>query len=226
MPVPWRNGRLLSAVVISLTCQCEAFAFGSRTPRMVLYGVERPRSKAVVGVDTGTVSKQLDEYLELIRTHADRVRSAAASFGPFHEQAANHWLESSLTGGGTCTKALRAALHDHDVLMACVLREDGLVDPRCAAIATALDNLQTRLDELARAGERLSERPGDIVSSTDAREWVEKVLLCKRPTPAQLREQRLVLFDECNLGNADEHSNCEVLHQAIADYFELVARVQ
>jgi len=158
--------------------------------------------------------------MDALAYHAEQIQVAAAAFGPFHEQAATNWLESSLSGGGSCTKTLRAALHEHDALLQeCVISADGTVDPRCLEICRALDALQRKLEE-QHTQSATDEFP------TDAREWIECVLLAEEPTPESLKEQRAILFSDCVLGELGGPSKCEVLQLAFAEYYQLVASVR
>jgi len=197
---------VLSRASALLAARCQRHAYPSRRSRLTC-------CDELVG-------------LEALKVCANRVRAAAAAFGPFHEYAASDWLDRSLVGGGSCTDGLRSRLHEHDLLMAeCVLSDDGTVDPRCAEIYAALEKLQSRLDE-CHLDDDVGVEVG-ITPPTDAREWVECVLLSHPNSSAQLsREKTLVLWGEkCKLSECEEPSECEELQQALADYFELVQAV-
>ena len=165
--------------------------------------------------------------LDALDYAAAEVRSAAAFIGPFHEQAAITWLDRSLSAGGTCTKQLRSALHDHDEIMTeCVLRDDGVIDPSCALINSALTALQARLD--ARCNGLCVEEENDeggFAPPSDARAWVDAVLLAEQPCAASLREQQAILFAECSIDGAIGEPQ-KRLQQAIMEYCQLVASVR
>ena len=157
--------------------------------------------------------------LDALQDAVAKVRATAAEFGPLHEHSAIQWLDRSLVGGGTCTSNLRSALHDHDALMAeCVLSDDGSMDPRCTSIAEALAAVQVTLDERNRSHPSLF--------PTDARAWVDEVLLDEDPTTDALRDQKVILFGTCALGEAGTPSDCEKLMDAVANYYLLVKDVQ
>lgn len=158
--------------------------------------------------------------LEAVECHAEQVRLAAAAFGPLHEQAARNWLDRSLSAAGTCTKNLRSALHAHDALMTeCVLREDGSFDPRCTEIGAAIEDLQDRLDQRRTLS---ADADNGFVVPSDARDWVEDVLLADQPSPEALQEQKTMLFGECMLAAGNGPPECEALQTAIARYYALV----
>lgn len=165
------------------------------------------------------LSRPLTRRLEALQHAAEKVRLAASAFGPLHEQCAINWLDRSFSSGGSCTADLRALLHQHDAeFEACALSDDGIIDPRCAAVGKALEALQTQLDA------RAEDSPN--CTSRDAREWVETVLLQPHPSPAVIREQKELLFSECSLGGDDNPSDCELLEAAIGEYYELVLSVK
>ena len=85
------------------------------------------------------------------------------------------------------------------------------------------EQLQSRLDE-CHVDEFVG--PG-AQSPTDARQWVECVLLADLHSSPQLsRERTRVLWSECKLSEGEDPSDCEELQQALAEYYELVQAVR
>ena len=105
-----------------------------------------------------------------------------------------------------------------------ITNDDGKIDPRCKQISDALDDLQVRLDE--RCDE--ADLHGDSFSApSDAREWVDAVLLAETHCAASLREQKAILFADCSLDAANGGpSSCERFQEAIMNYCMLVASVR
>jgi len=151
-----------------------------------------------------------DDVLQLA---VDKVKLAAAAFGPIHEEAAKSWLDNGLSRGGQSCAALRAALHEHDALVAeCVLRDDGTIEPRCLEIDRSLRALQLQLDDRAVP----CSHPPYV--GLNAREWVEVVLLGEQTVEAK-QEMKHVLFGQCQLSDeCGGPSKCEQLQEAITHY--------
>lgn len=184
---------------------------------------------------TRTIETTAEDTVEMRKkaaaTAIKDIRKAAALFGPAQKDAADAWLEKTVSGGGFSTEALWT--HKVQLFDECKIEDDG--SSNCQALDAALVDLQSGLQAVSDSADKTGTKKSLAKNQLNkaklalrsaatkfgpsqrklADAWLERAL--KGENEESLIEESLALFGECELSEEGfkSRNKCERLSKAL-----------